>query len=102
MIKFGIRQSFDSIEQIEERYSKIKVPDDKNFENWKTCYTEVYSQMKKLALIHGPDGQIEIIKKIDGLIVVGGYSQQSDDRINKLREKFKDIEIRKLISKICI
>jgi len=26
MIKFGIRQSFDRIEQIEERYSKIKVP----------------------------------------------------------------------------
>ena len=26
MIKFGIRQSFDSIEQIEDRYSKIKVP----------------------------------------------------------------------------
>ena len=26
MIKFGIRQSFERIEQIEERYSKIKVP----------------------------------------------------------------------------
>jgi len=26
VIKFGIRQSFDSIEQIEDRYSKIKVP----------------------------------------------------------------------------
>jgi len=26
MVKFGIRQSFDNIEQIEERYLKIKVP----------------------------------------------------------------------------
>ncbi|MCK4325879.1 hypothetical protein KAW55_03915 [bacterium] len=26
MIKFGIRQSFDSMEQLEKRYSKIKVP----------------------------------------------------------------------------
>jgi len=26
MIKFGIRQSFDNIEQVEERYSKLDVP----------------------------------------------------------------------------
>lgn len=99
-IKLGNNKDLDGKVGIQLNKYLEHLNDDKNFENWKTCYTEVYSQMKKLALIHGPDGQIEIIKNIDGPIVVGGYSQQADDRINKFQEKFKDIEIRKLINKI--
>ena len=49
MIKFGIRQSFDRIEQIEERYSKIKVPVEVALPYYWDIYEPVRAHLGKIA-----------------------------------------------------
>jgi len=49
MIKFGIRQSFDKIEQIEERYSKIKVPVEAALPYYWDIYESVRGHLGEIA-----------------------------------------------------
>jgi sugar phosphate isomerase/epimerase len=50
MIKFGIRQSFDRIEQIEERYSKIKLPVEVALPYYWGIYEPVRPHLDEIAL----------------------------------------------------
>ena len=66
-----------------------------NFTIWKNCYEKVYSQMKRLGLVNGPD-HLKIINGVKGIILVGRYSGLAKENIARLRSKNPGLEIRLL------
>ena len=52
------------------------------------CYKKNYQQKKKLGLFpEGWPSNIEIEEKVEGLIVVGGYSIEGEKQIENLKQK---------------
>lgn len=49
MIKFGIRQSFDSIEQVENRYANLTVPVEVALPYYRDIYEPVRGRLAEIA-----------------------------------------------------
>ncbi len=62
-----------------------------NIDEFSRCYENTYQQMKELELLNDdlPE-KIKISGPVEGIIVVGGYSQIADIAINKMMRKLKD------------
>ena len=73
--------------------SYVKNINDK-FYDYKSCYEKNFCQKKALGLFdHIGADEISIEEDVMGLIIITGYSELADERIEKLREKRKDIKI---------
>ena len=86
----------DVVEQIKGYTSHIE----NYFDDYKNCYEIQYSQKKKLGLIEKPTfNKINILKGISSLIVVGGYSGVAKDKIENLKNKNPDLNIKQFTFK---
>jgi len=66
---------------------------DTHFDDYKNCYEKHYEQKKKLGLFTKPSfGKIEIVKPVEGKIIVGGYSGLAKDRINQLLSNHPELK----------
>ena len=66
-----------------------------HFDDYKKCYEKHFAQKKELGLIKIPVlNNIEIIKPVKGIIVVGGYSGIADEQIKILRTTFPLLKIK--------
>ncbi|MDD5476711.1 MAG: hypothetical protein PHG87_00655 [Candidatus Omnitrophica bacterium] len=81
MVKFGIRQSFDNIEQIEDRYSNINVP----VEVALPYYWDIYEPVRRHLA--------EIAEKIKsyGTVVIGIHAVQAPITDKKFKIWGKEI-----------
>jgi len=67
------------------------------FKDYKRCYEEQYKQKKALGLIDIPAfPSIEIEGKVEGLIIVGGYSGIANEKIKLLKKKHKNLKIKQI------
>ena len=74
----------------------VKVLSD-GFDEFKSCYEATYAQMKALGLLaHVKHQAIDIVKPVEGMIVVGGYSGLAKAAIKQLREAYPDLSIKLL------
>jgi len=74
---------------------------DKHFDDYKMCYEENYRQKKKLGLLDEPKyASIEIVKPVEGLVVVGGYSGAGEPQIKLLKEKYPKLKIETFFYKL--
>ena len=66
-----------------------------NFVDWKKCYEENYRQMKMAGLFTIPAcKEIEIIKGVEGVVVVGAYSGIADEKIETLKKRHHQIKVK--------
>jgi len=66
---------------------------DIHFDDYKNCYEKHYEQKKKLGLFTKPSlGKIEIVKPVEGKIIVGGYSGLAKDKINQLLSNHPELK----------
>ena len=64
-----------------------------NDDDYKNCYEKHYEQKKKLGLFTKPSlGKIEIVKPVEGKIIVGGYSGLAKDKINQLLSNHPELK----------
>lgn len=64
------------------------------FNDYKECYEKQYKQKYELGLF--PNllfNKIEIVKPVEGLIVVGGYKHIATEKINKLKKSFTSLSV---------
>lgn len=74
---------------------------EKHFDDYKECYELNYEQKKELGFIKKPQyDEIDIVKPVEGLIVVGGYSGIAKVQIKSLRNNYPDLTIRQFTYKI--
>jgi len=71
------------------------------FQEYKTCYEKQYRQKKELGLILIPAiSQIDIIKPVSGIILVGGYSGLAKSKIAKLTASYPNIKVKHFVNEI--
>lgn len=85
----------DVVEQLHSYIDHIK--SEESFSQWKECYEKVYSQMKELGLLQGPDC-LEISRNIQGIVLVGQYSGLAKENIERLRQSHPELQIRPLVN----
>lgn len=74
-----------------------------HFEEYKFCYEKNFSQKKILGLMENPPmDEIEIVKDVEGMIVVGGYSGPAKEKIQILVENHPEIIIQSFFYKLNI
>jgi hypothetical protein len=72
-----------------------------NFPDYKECYEKHFKQKRKLGLINKPAIDfINIIKPVEGLILVGGYSGIAIKQINELKTIYPHLEVKQFINEI--
>ena len=66
-----------------------------NFDNWKQSYEKYYCQIKQTGIFNSPSFEsVEIIKDVKGMVVVAGYSGIARKKIESLKSKYPDIEVK--------
>jgi hypothetical protein len=66
-----------------------------NFNAWKQCYEENYRQMKMAGLlIVPPYKEIEIVKGVEGIVIVGAYSGIGNEKIADLKKRYPHIKVK--------
>lgn len=85
-------------EQLQSYINHIKRKD--IFLDWKRCYEKVYEQMKELGLFDSGPVSLEIIENVKGLVLVGRYSGMAQEKIELLRKKYKDLDIKPLVNEL--
>ena len=89
-------------EQIASYINRIS----ENISAYVECYKKNYQQKKELGLFpEGWPSNIEIEKKVEGLIVVGGYSIEGEKQIKNLKQKREkdkswDFKVIQIVNKI--
>lgn len=74
---------------------------EENYSDYSLCYEKQYQQKKRLGLIAGPPWEsIHLIEKVQGLIVVGGYSGLAKEQIRELKEQYPNIEVKVFVHKL--
>ncbi|MBN2221699.1 MAG: hypothetical protein JW708_05770 [Vallitaleaceae bacterium] len=69
---------------------------EKYFPDYKMCYEKHYKQKKELELIKKPDwNEIEIIPDVQGIVIVGGYSQIAQERIDELTKNYPKLWVKR-------
>lgn len=87
----------DVNEQLQNYVDQIKY----NWKNWKESYEQCYRQLKKTRIFVRPKyDEIEIVEQVEGIVVVGGYSQIGASYIKELKTKNKDLKILTFWNKI--
>ena len=72
MIRFGIRQSFDRIEQVEERYSNLNVPVEIAMPYYWDIYEPVRRHLAEIAGVQADAFKIDFPR--DGVLSGHGFS----------------------------
>jgi hypothetical protein len=63
--------------------------------SWKKCYEENYKQIKKTGIFDIPEyPEIEIVKKTQAWVVVGGYSGMGKKNVKILKKSYPDIGVK--------
>jgi len=69
-----------------------------HFDDYKRSYETAFQQKRNLGLITVPEyDQIEIVKPVMGIVVVGGYSGIANIQIEELKRAFPRIRIKQFI-----
>lgn len=72
-----------------------------NFKAYKKCYEKQYIQKKEFGLIETPMwDEIEIVKDVQGMIIVGGYSRLAQAQITTLKDNHPKLEVRSFTYRI--
>lgn len=72
-----------------------------NFNDYKKCYEKHFEQKRELGLIKKPKfDNIKIIKPVEGIILVGGYSGIAIEQINELKTTYPHIAVRQFTNEI--
>lgn len=72
-----------------------------NFDNYKKCYEKHFEQKRELGLIKNPKfDNIKIIKPVEGIVLVGGYSRIAIEQINELKSTYPHIAVRQFTNEI--
>ncbi|MBI9037821.1 MAG: hypothetical protein JEY97_06775 [Bacteroidales bacterium] len=72
-----------------------------NFIDYKKCYEIQFTQKKELGLIEIPTiNKIEIIKPVEGIIIVGGYSGIAKKQMSELRAAFPNLIIKQFTNEL--
>lgn len=67
---------------------------DENFQAYKACYEKHYWQKKVMGLIELPEWEkIEIVRDVQGLIAVGGYSHIAKEQIENLKADYSKVRV---------
>ena len=78
--------------QLDEYVSHI----DKNFNDYKYCYEKQYEQKIKLNLIFSPKYEsIKIVRPVEGLIAVVGYSELAKGQIKQLKSNHPGLKVKR-------
>ena len=73
----------------------------KNFDDYKKCYEKHFEQKRELGLIKIPSfNNIEIVKPVEGIIVVGGYSGLAKEQIKELKKAYPHLIIKHFTNEI--
>ena len=72
-----------------------------NFDDYKKCYEIHFEQKKELGLIDIPKSKnIEIVKPVKGIILVGGYSGIAKKQIDELKRTFRNLEVKQFTNEL--
>jgi hypothetical protein len=72
---------------------------DKHFDAWKLNYEKVYQQLKQTGIYpKWPHSNIEIIKPVEGWVVVGHYSGIAQGAIKNLKSVYPNIIVKQLVN----
>ena len=72
-----------------------------HFDDYKVCYEKQFQQKRELGLLDTPDlSSIDILKPVEGIVVVGGYSKLASRRIAILESSFPELLIKKFEYKL--
>lgn len=67
------------------------------FEDYRTCYLKHFKQKKEIGLIENPEYEdIEIIKPVEGIVLVLGYSGIAESKIRDLETKHEGLVIEQI------
>lgn len=78
----------------EQLSAYVKHIEDK-FEDYRACYLKHFKQKKEIGLIEKPEYEdIEIIKSVEGIVLVLGYSGIAESRIKTLRKEYWDLKVK--------
>lgn len=72
-----------------------------NFDSYKICYEKQFEQKRELGLIKSPTiSKINIIKPVEGIILVGGYSGIAIKQIDELKKIYSHLEVKQFTNEI--
>jgi len=72
-----------------------------NFSDYKKCYEKHFKQKQELGLIKKPViDNINIIKPVEGIILVGGYSGIAIKQINELKSTYSNLKVKQFTNEI--
>ena len=80
-------------EQLEHYVRHIR---DEAAEAYARCYEKTYAQKRRLGLIAGPGMPDEIAidgSEVEGLVVVGGYSQEAKAQAERLKASHPELRV---------
>ena len=70
---------------------------EQNFDSFKTCYGRTYRQMRSMGLLEKPDVQtIDIVRPVQGVIVVGGYPGLAKKAQEELRRDHPSLSLKSI------
>ena len=74
---------------------------DANFSDYKKCYEKHFEQKRELGLIKKPAiSNINIVKSVEGIILVGGYSGIAIKQINELKSTYPHLDVKQFTNEI--
>jgi hypothetical protein len=98
-VKMGNNPELKS--KVAEQIDKYIAHIEKYHADYGYCYEKQYQQKKKLGLIAIPKWEsITIVPKVQGLIVVGGYSGLAKEQIRELKEQYPNIQVKEFVHKL--
>ncbi len=72
-----------------------------NFRDYKKCYEKHFEQKRELGLIKNPSiNKINIVKPVEGIILVGGYSGIAIKQINELKYTYPHLKVKQFTNEI--
>lgn len=72
-----------------------------NFDDWKQSYQNYYLQIKPTGIFNSPSFKsVEIIKDVKGMVAVGGYSRVATEKIENLKSKHPEIEVKQFSNRL--
>lgn len=98
-VKLGNNQELQGkvVKQINGYVEYLSQP--KVLEDWKNCYSKVYSQLTELGLVKKVE-KFEIGNHVKGLILVARYKGLAESKIRALENNFPDVRIKHLTNLI--
>lgn len=98
-VKMGNNPELKS--EVAEQVDRYVTHLEKYWSDYRSCYERQYQQKKMFGLISIPQWEsINIVQKVQGLIVVGGYSGLAKEQIRDLKMRYPNILVKEFVHRL--